>query len=141
MKTITTPAGTWEVSGDYKRNPNYGIVCYVKVVALIRKKATGEVVEYPTELPLHEGEDTPNDFIWVDGNYSCNCNRGDFFERTKDPEWDDTEYLYDQPEGTDWGPDFEGETERPKNLCSDDNFEVNLKNPVDGKIFYQEFEI
>jgi hypothetical protein len=28
------------------------------------------------------------DFIWTEGNYACDCNRGLFFERAANPEYD-----------------------------------------------------
>ena len=88
----------------------------VQAIALIRDNTTGEVVEYPTEELLEEGEASPSDFNWSENNYSCDCNRRLFFQRVKGVKEED-----DVP-------------------CSDGLFSVNLKNALTGEVYYKEFE-
>ena len=90
---------------------------WVKIVALIRNNKTGEIREYKDEVWWDYNEpydDYPNDFMWSEGNYSCDCNRHLFFQRAKNEDEDNAE-------------------------CGDDLYSVNLKNPKGGKIFYKEF--
>lgn len=53
-------------------------------VVFIRKEATREVRKHVDSSPWD------GDYIWADGNYSCDCNRHLFFERAagNEPEWD-----------------------------------------------------
>lgn len=51
----------------------------------IRKNDTGEIRFYTLEALEDDG-----DYIWTDGNFSCDCNRAIMFDRAKDqeiPEW------------------------------------------------------
>lgn len=44
-------------------------------VVAIRKNSTGEVREY-----IYDGAwEDHHLFMWTEGNYSCDCNRADFF--------------------------------------------------------------
>ena len=91
---------------------------WVKIVALIRKNETSEIREYKDEVWWDCNEpydDYPNDFMWSEGNYSCDCNRYLFFQRAKGENEDNDE-------------------------CGDDKYSVNLKNPKNGEIFYREYE-
>ena len=47
---------------------------------------TGETRIYEDEYPY-------NDFLWTEGNYSCDCNRGLFFERAGGREPDPHEHM------------------------------------------------
>ena len=88
---------------------------WVRCVARIRKNATGEVRRYETDEILEDGETHPSVFKWEENNFSCDCNRELFFERSA-------------------GNEIETEE------CSDGRFSVNLENPVTGEIYYREFE-
>ena len=48
-------------------------------VVRIRDNETGEVVEHHTEYGNTDG----NTFIWQEGNFACDCNRGQFFCEAK----------------------------------------------------------
>lgn len=87
---------------------------WVDAVARIRNNATGEVREYPTQVPIYQGEVEPSDYMWSDGNYQCDCNRSLFFLGIR--------------------PGEEGEAK-----CGDDAYSVQLVNPVSGRVFYDEF--
>jgi hypothetical protein len=87
-----------------------------KVDALfhIRKNDTGEIRIYKDDLYLDD-DGSPNTFIWVDGNFSCDCNRSLFFARANDE---------DEDEAWELG-------------CSDTDYSVNIV--VEGKLIYNEF--
>lgn len=91
-------------------------VC-VDFVAVIRKNETGEIRRYDT-WGIYEPEDGPHPstFMYVDGNYSCDCNRYLFFQRAADE---------DEDEDMD---------------CTDGRYSLNLVNPVTGETFYREFD-
>lgn len=89
---------------------------WVACIAEIKNNETSEIVEYETNEILEEGDDYPIIFNWQEGNFSCDCNREIFFNRTKGLEMD-----------------FNNE-------CSEGKYSVNLKNKVDGVYYYQEFE-
>jgi hypothetical protein len=86
---------------------------WVEVIARIHDNQTGEVREFATHEALNPGEERPNDCGWSGGNYSCDCNRALFFARAKG-----------EPD-----PDFE---------CGESRYTVQLLNPVDGAIYYDE---
>jgi hypothetical protein len=54
-------------------------------IVFIRKEATGEVRKHLDKFPWD------GDYMWADGNYSCDCNRHLFFERAAgaEPPWDE----------------------------------------------------
>jgi hypothetical protein len=56
----------------------------MSVTVFIRREDTKEVRKYVDEYPWQ------GDYMWADGNYSCDCNRYLFFERAAGncPEWD-----------------------------------------------------
>ena len=88
----------------------------VDVIACIRNNETGEIREYKSYTFL-EVDGNYNNFIWEEGNYSCDCNRHLFFKRAKDEETDD-----------DWNRG-----------CSDYEYSVNLKDVKTMKVFYKEY--
>ena len=88
---------------------------WVKAVAEIRNNSTGEVREYDTDEVLEDGADAPRIFNWQENNFSCDCNREMFFEQVNGVELENTK-------------------------CSDGKFSVNLKNKLDGVVYYREFE-
>lgn len=88
----------------------YWLVC---VTVRIKDTETGEVRERYTDLPLEGDATHPDTFNWKENNFSCDCNRHLFF--------------------TNW----ESDTDMP---CGKSRYLANLINPVDGKIFYQEFD-
>jgi hypothetical protein len=58
-----------------------------------------------------------SDYIWSEGNFSCDCNRHDFFERAADP-------------------DYEGDEDEP---CGDERYSIEyIKNLETGEIIYTE---
>lgn len=90
---------------------------WVRIREVIKDTLTGEVREQNGESPLRQGEDQPCTFIWEEGNYACDCNRGLFFLRAI-------------------GDDDEDDTRTP---CGDGRYLVNLVNPATGRVFYREF--
>lgn len=49
----------------------------------IKDTATGEERIY-----VGSGDwDDAEDYLWNEGNYACDCNRGLFFQRVKDPDF------------------------------------------------------
>lgn len=53
-----------------------------KMKVYIRNNKTGEVRSIPWEYEV-----TPDDYLWSEGNYSCDCNRDIFFKQgTDEPE-------------------------------------------------------
>lgn len=86
----------------------------VKCVAHIRKNETGEVRRHETIEIINDGEKHPRVFNWEENNFSCDCNREIFFERSA-------------------GNEIETEA------CSSGRFSVNMENPVTGEIYYREF--
>jgi hypothetical protein len=83
----------------------------------LRHNATGEV-RTSRQWMIYEPEDGehPSDYIYSEGNYSCDCNRHLFFHRAAGVEPDE-----DCP-------------------CGDEAYSVNLVNPKDGAVFYREFQ-
>lgn len=88
---------------------------WVRIIAMIRNNISGQIIEHEAIGILDDNEDMPSSYIWEDGNYACDCNRELFFERAKGNELDDT-------------------------TCGENRYSVRLINPVDGRIFYDEFE-
>ena len=83
----------------------------------IRHNATGEVRTI-RQWMIYDPEDgdTPSDYMYSDGNYSCDCNRHLFFHRANGAE-----------------PDEDC-------ACGEVVYSVNLVNPKDGRVFYEEFK-
>lgn len=81
----------------------------------IRDNATGEVRPYEGHTIVDAYGETPSDFMWADGNYSCDCNRRLFFRRAG------------------------GEDDEDGIVCGDGAYSVQVFNPVDGRVFYDEF--
>jgi hypothetical protein len=83
-------------------------------IAFIRKEETGEVRQSKHNIQIDSGIHDPW-HMWSEGNYSCDCNRELFFERSKNVEMDDRNLV-----------------------CGDGvRFSVNIK--VDGEMVYQEY--
>ncbi len=98
---------------------------WVKVIAHIKKVETGEIVSRDIHLPWEDyvewggkkvggGAGYVNDFLWSEGNYSCDCNRK-----------------------IEFNDEYDGWSDEP---CTDGNYLANLENPKDNKVFYREFE-
>ena len=49
----------------------------------ITDKESGEARYCKYEEPWDEGEE----YLWAEGNWSCDCNRRIFFERAVNPDW------------------------------------------------------
>jgi len=88
----------------------------VKIRVSIRKNETGEIREYDDYAIWNEDEGWPSLWIWEEGNFSCDCNRYLFFQRVN------------------------GEDEN-NDECGDTKYSVNITNPKDGNILYQEFNV
>jgi hypothetical protein len=88
---------------------------WARVVARIRLNATGEIRYFDCDAILSPGEDHPSEFIWSEGNYSCDCNRKHFFNVSAGIK----------------------EYRAPK--CSCGLYSVQLINPMNGRIYYDEF--
>lgn len=95
-------------------NPTRGEYGY-QISVSIKNNATGEVrTRVETTYWSQEEFNLPSDFIWAEGNFSCDCNRALFFY--------------------DWGP----ESEDMK--CGHEAFSVNLAHPLTGEVYYREFD-
>lgn len=53
---------------------------WVRTITRIRLNATGEIREHEDVCPIWDGDTQPSDFIWEEGNFACDCNRGSFFD-------------------------------------------------------------
>lgn len=84
----------------------------VEIIAEILDVETNKIVEYITKGYMQEYDEHPGIYIWEDGNFSCDCNRGLFY--------------------TNHEVDF-------KCNENENRFKVNLKNVIDNKYFYKEF--
>lgn len=93
---------------------------WVAVVERVRDNASGEVREHLSELPLYDGSAHPQTFNWANGNFACDCNRGLVF-------------LWAAGIDTDDLPDDEPP-------CGDSRYAAQLVNPVDGAVFFSDFE-
>jgi hypothetical protein len=82
------------------------------VIITIRDNSTGVV---RTGL-MKEYQYYDSDWIWSDGNYSCDCNRTLFFAR-----------IGGDPEPTD-------------EKCGHDRFDITVVDAVTGKTIYDELE-
>ena len=91
---------------------------WVACIAEIRLNSTGEVRECEVNEVLRDGALYPASFNWEENNFACDCNRRILFKQAKD-----------ELKEEDW--DIK---------CSDGIFSVNLKNKLDGKVYYREFE-
>lgn len=89
------------------------------VIERIRQNATGEIREQPGTLNMCGGK--PSAFIWADGNFGCDCNRGLFFARI--------------------GNDPDAEADHP---CTWESpaplYAAQIVNAADGSVIYDEFE-
>src|SRR4249919_410091 len=61
----------------------------------IRRNADGEVRVYRCREARDKGKTEWSDYIWSDGNFACDCNRYDFFERAggREPEDEESENV------------------------------------------------
>ncbi len=85
---------------------------WVKIIANIRDNSTQEVRQINKTGLLDEDLKLGNiEYMWEEGNYSCDCNRKLFF---------DPGVVHDVD-------------------CSDGKFSVNLINPKTKSVFYKEF--
>lgn len=83
---------------------------------LIRRNNDGEIRHLLKEN--WSEDDMPRDvleYLWAHGNFSCDCNRSQFFAEALDPEAD-------------------GEDK-----CGDGGYAINLQNPESMEIYYREF--
>jgi hypothetical protein len=85
---------------------------WIAIRVAIRKNDTGEVREYDD---IAIWDDGPCLHIWEDGNFSCDCNRYLFFQRVAGEDEDDDK-------------------------CGDGAYSVNIYNPKDGSVLYEEFK-
>lgn len=82
-----------------------------RITVDILKVSTGVVVTIPHSISFWEDQDNiAFTHLWEQGNFECDCNRAEMF----------------------------GEEEEVP--CSAGLYRVNLINPKDGKMFYQEWE-
>ncbi len=59
--------------------PPHDRLIWVKELAIITKNDTGEKVEYETEAIWDSEESRPSTSNWEYGNFSCDCNRANWF--------------------------------------------------------------
>lgn len=102
------------VKRDHSTNEKFN--CLIKMIRVSDNKNVEFEFEwgYPGYVRDQYWETDPV-YIWEDGNYSCNCNRHDFFHRDglKESYWEDVE-------------------------CGDGMYRVIVKNLETGKIIYEE---
>lgn len=104
----------WEVIDHPRAAPTDCV--WVSSIVEIRKNQTGEIREYINNYELLEvGDSTPSDFMWRDGNYSCDCNRALFFLRA--------------------GGEDDSKDETP---CGDGTYSVRVRNKLNGNVYYDE---
>jgi hypothetical protein len=91
-------------------------------IARIRNNTTGEVRDYPTTISYtNRWEGFPDskpeldDYIWSEGNFACDCNRGLFFGYAAGLEYEEI------PHG-----------------CGDGKYSLNLIDQ-DGNVVYEEW--
>jgi len=89
---------------------------WVKAIARIRNNETGDIRDYESREIMKDGDKHPLTFNWAENNFSCDCNRRGFFRQA--------------------GFDYELEE---NNVCGEGAYSVQLVNPVDGKVYYDEF--
>lgn len=114
--TVKGPA-IWNIL-DKQAQPG---VAWVRCVAHIRNNKTGEVRKYETDELLVDGAVHPDTHVWEEGNYSCDCNREIFFGRAN-------------------GVDVGVEVDYNVKSCTSGLYSVNLENPVNGEVYYREFQ-
>lgn len=94
-------------------DPAFTTDVFVKCIAEIRKKETGEIHNVDTNVFIDDdGHASP--YIWRDGNFSCDCNRDIFF----------------------LGSMSDNEKAHP---CGEGKYSVNLKSEKTGEYFYKEY--
>ena len=89
----------------------------VECIAEIRQNSTGIIIEYNTLEILEPSKEYPNTFNWEENNNSCDCNREIYFNRAQGIDIDFDHIV-----------------------CSDGKYSVNLKNKLNGYVYYREFE-
>src|SRR5690349_4077922 len=85
----------------------------VKATLEIRRNSDGQV------RASKEPWDYYGDFIWSEGNFSCDCNRYLFWCRA--------------------GDDSEDEDDEDAGRCGDERFSVRLKDEA-GNVLYEDFD-
>lgn len=88
---------------------------WVEIQLEVRLNQTGEIRTTVEQVILNNGDPHPNPFHWEEGNNSCDCNREAYFYRAQNLE---------EPDDT---------------ACTEGRYSVRLTNPVDGKVFYNDF--
>jgi hypothetical protein len=87
------------------------------VIVVSRKNETGEIVAYDEHSIWFYDDGDPDPFMFEEGNYSCDCNRGLFHDRAKglEPGWDEHD-------------------------CSHDKYDVDLYNADTLELVYREID-
>lgn len=88
------------------------------VVVSIRLNETGEIRQHSTSVMNYENG-SPCTYMWEEGNFSCDCNRGIFW-------WEAGE------------DENEVEPELEELCCGDTKYSVSIAT-TDGTIIYNEF--
>lgn len=65
-------------------------IVWMPIEVALRRTSDGQVRVYQ-DRGTRRDDGSFNDFIWCDGNFACDCNRYDFFERAGGREPDDEE--------------------------------------------------
>ena len=112
MIMSSKPIEDWKEADDWNP-PKDGK--WVWTIVEIRQNSTGTIREYASRELLMDGEDTPCTYLWSEGNYACDCNRGDFFAQANDED-----------------KDYDGG-------CGDTAYSVRLRNKKNGRVYYSEF--
>lgn len=88
---------------------------WVDIVVQIKNNETKEIRQLKDKGIWDDENDCFAEFIWSEGNYSCDCNRELMFGRAKEIEIDNEK-------------------------CGDDKFSLNIFDPKTDKCWYREFE-
>ncbi len=101
-----------------KMTPPHDKDIWVKCLVKYRNNETGEAREaFENLIWEEEFEEKLCLYIWQEGNFSCDCNRYLFFQRAK------------------------GEDEIDDDCkCGHSKFDIQIYNPLNGELLYNEFD-
>jgi len=99
----------------HKKEPPHDQSSWVRCLIEIKDLSSGETRFSTSDLIEGDEKGIPSLYIYQDGNFSCDCNRGLFFGRSVGIE-----------------PDEE-------TCCGDDRYSLNVYS-IGGEIIYKEFE-
>jgi hypothetical protein len=100
-----------------KKSPPHDDCLWGKIIVKIRNNETGEIRDFYTDTIISDDEGFEwNDYWWSEGNASCDCNRGLFFEEANGKKYEEID------------------TE-----CGDGKYSINIYSEKNNKLLYSEF--